>query len=243
MRLPGFWGDGATYYSMARSLAEDGDLRYEARDVFRARREFPSGPQGLFLKRASGGLRWDAPAASPGSGAWPRRTSRGSISRRRSRTRWRRRRSSRSWAPAASSSPTRWPSVSRSCSAYLELRTRASPSWALGAAVAVILATVAPAVPAVAHAGALHARPRRRPASSPGAGSGRCLAAVLLGIATYTKPYNLFLALPLGVEPLLRRAAATSWWPALARVAAPRPRHGRGRGRPLRAERRRSPAS
>src|SRR5207247_10001965 len=54
-----FWGDGATYYLMARSLAEDFDLRYEARDLFRARREFSSGPQGLFLKRAHGGLRMD----------------------------------------------------------------------------------------------------------------------------------------------------------------------------------------
>src|SRR5438477_9710435 len=60
VRLPGFWGDGATYYTMAWSLAEDGDLRYEARDVARVRREHPEGPQGLFLKRASGGLRRDA---------------------------------------------------------------------------------------------------------------------------------------------------------------------------------------
>ena len=95
VRLPGFWGDGATYYAMAWSLAEDGDLRYEARDVFRVRREFPSGPQGLFLKRASGGLRWDAaerlPVDAPRGGG----RSRGSTSRRRSRIRWRRRRSSR----------------------------------------------------------------------------------------------------------------------------------------------------
>ena len=40
---PAFWGDGATYYAMAWSLAEDLDLRYEARDVFRVRREFPWG--------------------------------------------------------------------------------------------------------------------------------------------------------------------------------------------------------
>src|SRR5262249_12082042 len=45
-----FWGDGATYYSMAWSLAEDGDLRYEAADLARVRREFSAGPQGLFLK-------------------------------------------------------------------------------------------------------------------------------------------------------------------------------------------------
>jgi hypothetical protein len=34
-----FWGDGATFYGMALSLAEDGDLRYEAKDVLRIRRE------------------------------------------------------------------------------------------------------------------------------------------------------------------------------------------------------------
>jgi hypothetical protein len=61
-----FWGDGATYHAMAWSLAEDGDLRYEARDLFRSRREFASGPQGLFLKRASGGLE-----RAPGGG-WRR---------------------------------------------------------------------------------------------------------------------------------------------------------------------------
>src|SRR5205814_6125134 len=69
VRLPGFWGDGATYYSMAWSLAEDGDLRYEARDLLRARRDIPAGPQGLFLKRASGGLAWDGAGGFP----WVRR--------------------------------------------------------------------------------------------------------------------------------------------------------------------------
>jgi len=52
-----FWSDGATYHAMAWSLAEDRDLRFEARDVFRGRREFPGGPQGIFLKRTDGGLR------------------------------------------------------------------------------------------------------------------------------------------------------------------------------------------
>ena len=32
VELTQFWGDGATYHSMAWSLAEDGDLRYEAKD-------------------------------------------------------------------------------------------------------------------------------------------------------------------------------------------------------------------
>ena len=71
-RCAQFWGDGATYHAMAWSLAEDGDLRYEARDVFRVRREFPAGPQGIFLKRASGGLTLDARAGFP----WLRRVRR-----------------------------------------------------------------------------------------------------------------------------------------------------------------------
>ncbi|HET9316659.1 MAG TPA: hypothetical protein VFQ51_13780, partial [Vicinamibacteria bacterium] len=47
VRLPQFWGDGATYYAMAWSLAEDGDLRYEARDLLRVQREMNGGPEGL----------------------------------------------------------------------------------------------------------------------------------------------------------------------------------------------------
>ena len=73
VRLTQFWGDGATYHAMAWSLAEDGDLRYEAKDVFRVRREFPSGPQGVFLKRASGGLWWDGEGGFP----WVRRVEAG----------------------------------------------------------------------------------------------------------------------------------------------------------------------
>jgi hypothetical protein len=54
-----FWGDGATYYAMAWSLARDLDLRYEAADLRRVELEYPGGPQGLFLKRAHGGLTID----------------------------------------------------------------------------------------------------------------------------------------------------------------------------------------
>ena len=64
-----FWGDGATYYAMSWSLARDLDLRYEAADLERVRREYPGGPQGLFLKRASGGLTPDGGSGFP----WLRR--------------------------------------------------------------------------------------------------------------------------------------------------------------------------
>ena len=47
----GFKSDEATYYMMGLSLARDGDLTYERRDLVRVWREFPSGPQGVFLKR------------------------------------------------------------------------------------------------------------------------------------------------------------------------------------------------
>jgi hypothetical protein len=72
--LPGwsnrqFWNDAATYYSMALSLVEDGDLRYEARDLQRVREVYPGGPQGLFLKRTSGALTLDEKAGFP----WIRR--------------------------------------------------------------------------------------------------------------------------------------------------------------------------
>jgi hypothetical protein len=47
----GFQSDAATYYSMGHSLARDGDLQFERHDLVRVWEEFPSGPQGIFLKR------------------------------------------------------------------------------------------------------------------------------------------------------------------------------------------------
>ena len=51
-----FWSDGATYHAMALSLAHDGDLRYERKDLDRTFGEYPGGPSGLFLKKSAGGL-------------------------------------------------------------------------------------------------------------------------------------------------------------------------------------------
>jgi hypothetical protein len=47
----GFKSDEATYYMMAYSLTEDGDLAYTKADLNRVWREFPGGPTGVFLKK------------------------------------------------------------------------------------------------------------------------------------------------------------------------------------------------
>ncbi|PYQ01493.1 MAG: hypothetical protein DMF82_19155, partial [Acidobacteria bacterium] len=87
--------------------------------------------------------------------------------------------------------------------AYAELRRQADPGRALAAALLLFLGTVAPLYliwpqPELFNlalvAAALLAWRRDRP----------LLSAVLIGLAAYSKPYNVLLALPLGVEPLLR---------------------------------------
>jgi hypothetical protein len=49
----GIHSDEATYYMMGHSLAEDGDLTYRKEDLVRVWREFPSGPTGVFLKKGT----------------------------------------------------------------------------------------------------------------------------------------------------------------------------------------------
>ena len=54
----GFQSDEATYYMMGHSLAEDGDLTYRRDDLMRVWKEFSTGPAGLFLKRGRDVLDW-----------------------------------------------------------------------------------------------------------------------------------------------------------------------------------------
>jgi len=49
----GLQSDESTYYMMAYSLAQDGDLVYRRDDLTRVWRDFNSGPSGVFLKRGS----------------------------------------------------------------------------------------------------------------------------------------------------------------------------------------------
>ena len=47
----GFKGDEATYYSLTHSLARDFDFSFTRVDLVRVWDEFPTGPEGIFLKR------------------------------------------------------------------------------------------------------------------------------------------------------------------------------------------------
>ena len=47
----GFQNDESTYYMLGHSLARDFDFAYERKDLARVWEEFPSGPEGVFLKR------------------------------------------------------------------------------------------------------------------------------------------------------------------------------------------------
>ncbi len=55
MRRGGFMSDEATYFTMAMSIAHDGDLLYTKDDLVRVYEKFPVGPQGLFLKKGKEG--------------------------------------------------------------------------------------------------------------------------------------------------------------------------------------------
>jgi hypothetical protein len=60
----GFQSDEATYYSLGHSLAEDWDMQFQRKDLVRVWKEFPSGPQGIFLKRGRS-VRIEAQARPP----------------------------------------------------------------------------------------------------------------------------------------------------------------------------------
>ena len=199
-----FWGDGATYYAMAWSLARDLDLRFDEGDLARVRSEYPSGPQGLFLKRASGGLTVDAAAGFP----WVRRV----------RPDEGRLYYAKAFAHPLAVAPlvavfgTRGLTLANGLLlsgalwlAFFVLRRRGIPSWpALTAAVALLLLTVTPVylvwpTPEIFGLALVTAGLAAWASGRP------LLAAVLFGVAGYLKPPNVLMAAPLGLEPFLPR--------------------------------------
>jgi hypothetical protein len=203
VRLPQFWGDGATYHSMAWSLATDGDLRYEAKDLLRVQREMDMGPEGLFLKRTRGGWVFDTSRGFP------------FVHRLQAPERAQPLYFAKAFAYPVAAAPfvklfgTRgllltnvaFLGLALFC-AYGELRRHTSPLWALATAGALLLASVTPLylvwpAPEIFNLGVIAAALVLWRRGWPVA------AGLLLAVAIYSKPYNLWLALPLGLAPLL----------------------------------------
>ena len=202
-RWPGAWRATSTCASTRADLA-------------RVRAEYPSGPQGIFLKRASGGLTVDAAAGFP----WVRRV----------RPDEGRLYYAKAFAHPLAAAPlvavfgTRGLTLANGLLlsaalwlAFVVLRRRGlAPGRRLAVAVGSPPAHRVAALPRVAHAGDLRPRPRhggaRRLGGGPAAPRGG-----LFGVAGYLKPPNVLMAAPLGLDPLLPREGER-----LAR-AGPRP--------------------
>ncbi len=197
-----FFSDGATYYAMTWSLVGDFDLEYTATDLARIRREYPEGPSGIFLKRASGGFRFNgSPLPLTRVPQEEKRLYFGKAMT-----------YPVAAAPLVAVFGTRgflifnalclivaWLCV------FMELRRRAIDMVAMFASAALVLATVVPIYifwiqPELMNlalvALALSAWRADRP----------ILSAVLFGIAGYTKPTHLLMAAPLGLAPLFDTA-------------------------------------
>jgi hypothetical protein len=196
--LPGaadgrFWSDGATYHAMAGSLAFDGDLEFEAKDLARVRASYPGGPQGVFLKRVGDGsgeprLVYAKALVYPAAAAPLVRvlgTDRGLLV-----------------LNALAFGGALW-------LGYAELRRASGAGMAAACAVAILAGGVVPVyllweTPeifnlALVTAGLVAWR-RGWPLAS----------ALLLGAAAYSKPTNLALAMPLLLEPLVAGGALWS---------------------------------
>jgi hypothetical protein len=182
-----FWSDGATYYAMSASLAHDLDLRYEKRDLDRVRAEYPSGPQGVFLKRGRGGGLFYAKSFVYPALAGP---------------------FVRVLGPSRGLLLTNALCLGLALAlGYAELRRRGSAAASVAFVLVLFVGTVTPVyflwfTPEICNlalvTAGLVAWSRGRP----------LLAAVLLGLATYSKPPNLLLALPLGLAPFFDHGLA-----------------------------------
>jgi len=212
-----FWGDGATYYAMAWSLARDLDLRFDAGDLARVRAEYPNGPQGLFLKRASGGLTIDGAFGFP----WVRRVrpDEGRLYYAKALAH------ALAVAPLVAVLGTRGLTLANglllSAALWLAfgiLRRRGIGSWtALACAGGLLLLTVTPVYlvwpgPEILGLALITAGLAAWATGRP------FLSAVLFGVAGYVKPPNILMAAPLGLEPLLPREGERPFGRGLGRT-------------------------
>jgi hypothetical protein len=196
-----FWSDGATYHAMAGSLAFDGDLEFTAADLARVRASYPGGPQGVFLKRVRDGsgeprLVYAKALVYPAAAAPLVRvlgTDRGLLV-----------------LNALAFAAALWLGFGELRRVSGAGRTAAGAGRAAAGALAVLAGGVVPVyllwqTPeifnlALVTAGVVAWR-RGWPLAS----------AVLLGVAAYSKPTNLGLALPLLLEPLVAGGVLWSW--------------------------------
>jgi hypothetical protein len=211
-----FWGDGAIYYAMAWSLARDHDLRFDEGDLARVRAEYPNGPQGIFLKRASGGLTVEGVAGFP----WVRRV----------RADEGRLYYAKAFvhplvvAPLVAVLGTRGLTLANGLLlsaalwlAFFVLRRRGLGPWsAVAVAVGLLLLTVTPVylawpTPEVFGLAVITAGLAAWAAGRP------LLAALLFGVAGYLKPPNVLMAAPLGFDPLFPREGGSLFGPGLGR--------------------------
>ena len=186
-----FWSDGATYYAMAWSLAKDGDLTYGPEDLARVRQEFPGGPQGLFLKRGREGRLFFAKA----------------------------------FAYPVAAAPFVWlfgtrglPLLNALCLAASLFLGYAVARRSVALSCAVLLFGAAPIYvvwpqPELFNLALVCAGLWAWRADRP------LLSALLFGIATYSKPTNLLVALPLGLAPFVGNAFGAGLRESLRRGA------------------------
>ncbi|HUQ86360.1 MAG TPA: hypothetical protein VM096_02305 [Vicinamibacterales bacterium] len=211
----GFAGDAATYYTLGQSLAHDLDFEYKRDDLARVWKEYPSGPEGIFLKRGSGGRIFYAKAYIYPLAAAPF-----------------------IWLFGTNGFLVLHALLMTACfaCAYAFLAARSHPASALIFAFAFLFVSIVPiymvqlgpdffifAIVLIGYFFWCYKEVGGPPADRPNALRTRWLlaprsdivAAALLGLATFAKPTNIGLIMPLLVSAALRKQ-----WARLGRMSA-----------------------
>jgi hypothetical protein len=211
----GFAGDAATYYTLGHSLAHDLDFEYRRDDLVRVWQEFPSGPEGIFLKRGGEGRIYYAKAYIYPLAASPF-----------------------IWLFGTNGFLVLHALLMTACfaCAFAFLAARSDPAAALIFAFAFLFVSIVPiylvqlgpdffifAIVLIGYFFWCYKEAGGPPADRPNALRTRWLlaprsdtvAALLLGIATFAKPTNIGLFMPLLVSAALRKQ-----WARAARMSA-----------------------